>query len=281
MASGRQRIDKTIHALLSRMDASAFLGFRGWDFSYRSMREKYALTFLGRVALRHPLQTVRGVWRYRRLAEQGVRQHGRTRMFEGSDAEFVRRLCEARTCLLVAVGFCQKPLAPACPAGRPNHACVYLDELDLENGEHPTHAACEGCDIRTLGTLALRAGACMHIMTSALDIARDVIVPNVDHVRFQNVIMCLCPYSVRVIALPLTICGLEGYLLGYRSGACTNWEQWHLADRGIKHEMTLLGTKAHADVVSVLERVANARTEAGLSYARFHREGNIYEPVPH
>lgn len=268
-----------LHALLTRMDASAFLGFRGWDFSFRSMRERYGLTFLGQVALRHPWQTLRGLLKYRRLADQHMGQHGTTRMFEGSDVEFERRLCEAKTGLLVAVGFCQKPLAPVCPARRPNHDCVYLDELDLETEGRQVHPACEGCDIRTLGTLALRAGSCMHIMTSALDIARDVMIPSVDHGRFQNVIMCLCPYSVRVIALPLTICGLEGYLVGYESGACANWGQWLLADRGTKHEMTMLGSTTHALVVSVLELIAHARAMEGPSYASFRREGNIYEPV--
>jgi hypothetical protein len=263
------------------MDASAFLGFRGWDFSFRSIREEYALTFLRQVALRHPFRTARGILKYQRLARQEVGQHGATRMFEGSDAEFVQRLCEAKTGLLVAVGFCQKPLAPPCPAGRPNHDCVYLDTLDLETEEHAAHAACEGCDIRTLGTLALRAGAHMHIMTSALDIARDVMIPSVDGGHFGNVIMCLCPYSVRVIALPLTICGLEGCLLGYESGACANWDQWLLADRGIQHRMTMLGPRSHSSMVAVLEKIAQAKALEGLASARFRRQGNIYEPVPH
>jgi hypothetical protein len=261
------------------MDASAFLGFRGWDFSVRSMRERYGLTFLVRVALLHPRQTLRGLLKYRRLAAQPVEEHGAIRMFEGSGAEFLRHLCEEKTGLLVAVGFCQKPLAPACPARRPNHDCIYLETLDLQTEGHEVHAACQRCDIRTLGSLALRAGAWMHIMTSAQDIARDVMIPSVDHGRFQNVIMCLCPYSVRVIALPLTICGLEGYLVGYESGACADWDQWYLADRGIKHEMTTLGSTSHASVVAVLEMIAHARAMKGLSYARFRRKGNIYEPA--
>jgi hypothetical protein len=272
-------INKNSHALLARMDASAFLGYRGWDFSFRSMRQRYGRTFLGQVALRHPWRTFRAMMKYRRLLSGHREQEDMTRMFEGSDAEFVQRLCEAKTGLLVAVGFCQKPLSPACPAQRPNHDCVYLDKLDLQTEGVEVHSACEGCDIRTLGTLALRAGACMHIMTSALDIARDVMIPSVDHGRFQKVIMCLCPYSVRVIPLPLTICGLEGYLLGYDSRACANWDQWLLADRGIKREMTMLGSSAHDLVVCALETIARVRATEGLSYTSYQREGNIYEPV--
>jgi hypothetical protein len=104
-------------------------------------------------------------------------------------------------------------------------------------------------------------------------------IPSVDHGRFQKVIMCLCPYSVRVIPLPLTICGLEGYLLGYDSRACANWDQWLLADRGIKREMTMLGSSAHDLVVCALETIARVRATEGLSYTSYQREGNIYEPV--
>ena len=120
----------------------------------------------------------------------------------------------------------------------------------------------------------------MHIMTSALHIARDVMIPSIDRGRFRKVIMCLCPYSVQAIALPLTICGLEGYLVGYESGNCVDWEQWLQADRGVKNEMTAIDPTVHARVVSFLERCAEARAVEGLRYARFERQGNIYAPVP-
>jgi hypothetical protein len=119
----------------------------------------------------------------------------------------------------------------------------------------------------------------MHIMTSALDIARDVMIPSIDRGRFRNVIMCLCPYSVQAIALPLTICGLEGYLVGYESGNCVDWEQWLQADRGIKNEMTAIDRAGHARVVSLLEQCADTRGREGVQYDKFERQGNIYVPV--
>jgi hypothetical protein len=268
-----------LHDVLDRLDASSFLGFRLWDFSFRSWRRRYALTFLHRIVLRHPLRTWRGILKHRRLRRQQKDPDDVTLLFDGSEEKVVRALCQAKTDLLVAVGFCQKPLIPTCPAQRPNHDCVYLDSVDLSTGGQVVHAACLACDIRTLGTLALRAGACMHVMTSALDIARDVMIPSADRARFRKVMLCLCPYSVRVIDLPLTICGLEGYLFGYASGDCANWEQWLRADRGLKDEMTTLGPGAHARVVSLLERIVEAREREGLRYARFERKGNIYEPV--
>ncbi|MDH4209677.1 MAG: hypothetical protein OEV76_12435, partial [Anaerolineae bacterium] len=139
--------------------------------------------------------------------------------------------------------------------------------------------ACAACEVRKTGLLALEAGASMHVMTSALDIARDVLIPSVQKRRFSSVIMCLCPYSVQAIALPLIICGLRGYLLGYASGSCANWEQWLQADRGIKTGLTSLSPVAEAKLTSVLEGVAQVRRAEGRRYSRFDRQGNIYVPM--
>ncbi len=271
--------DLMLHDWFTRLDAASFLGLRLWDFSFRSWRRRYALTFLHRIVLRHPLRTWRGFLRLRRFRRRREDPEDVTLLFEGSDEELLSSLCEARTGLLVAVGFCQKPLEPMCPAQRPNHDCVYLDSVDLSTGRQVAHPACQRCDIRAVGTLALRAGACMHVMTSALDIARDVMIPSADHGRFSKVLLCLCPYSVQVIDLPLTICGLEGYLFGYASGNCANYKQWLQADRGFKKEMTKLDPAVHSKVVSLLERIVEARAGEGQQYVRFRRQGNIYEPV--
>jgi hypothetical protein len=267
------------HELLARLDASSFLGIRVWDFSFRSLTRRYGLTFLVRIVGRHPLRALEGLLRYRRPPHLRADQYGIAMVGEGPREELESHLAEAKAHLLVAVGFCQKPLVPLCPAGRPNHDCVYLDALDLENMVQPDHAACQECDIRTLGTLALGAGASMHIMTSALDIARDVMLPAVDRGRFRRFILCLCPYSVQAITLPLMICGLEGYLVRYASGNCADYDQWLQADRGIKNERTALAPEVHTRVYSLLEWIAGERAREGECYARFRRRDNIYEPV--
>ena len=245
----------------------------------RSLRRRYGLTFLSRVVLRHPLSTVAGMLRHRRVLREHCERDGITLLCEGPEEEFAVRLAEAKSDLLVAMGFCQKPLVPECPAGRPNHDCVILDRLDLDREGQAVHPACDVCHIRMIGTQALRAGASMHIMTSALDIARDVMIPSVDHRRFSKVIMGLCPYSVRAITLPLTICSLEGYLFGYESGNCATWDQWLRADQGIKNERTTLGAAAGAKLLSLLEASAEQRAREGLRCVRFERRANIYVPI--
>jgi hypothetical protein len=131
-----------------------------------------------------------------------------------------------------------------------------------------------------IGTRALRAGADMHIMTSALDIAHDIFVPALERGRFKTAILCVCPYSVQPIALPLLICGIEGFVVQFNSGYCADYSQWSLADNGIKDERTLLSPQAHSKILDFLNGVAALRAELGKPpYHRFQLEGNIYVPV--
>jgi hypothetical protein len=116
-------------------------------------------------------------------------------------------------------------------------------------------------------------------MTSALDIAHDVMIPSLEGGLFRRFIMCLCPFSVRVIGPPLTLCGLQGYLVGYDSGNCADYEQWLLADDGIKPERTALHTMARSRIITWLEGIAAERAREGRRYSRFSREGNIYVPM--
>lgn len=269
----------TLYDLLARLDEGSFLGLRLWEFSLRSMGRRYGQTFLRHVVLRHPLRTLAGLLRYLRLPRQKPPQHGVSLLFEAPEEEFLSGLAGSGKGLLVAVGYCQKPLVPGCPAGRANHDCVYLDQLDLDHGGQAAFSACGDCDVRTLGTLALRAGACMHIMTSALDIAHDVMIPSLEGALFRSFIMCLCPFSVQVIGAPLTLCSLEGYLVGYESGNCADYEQWLRADEGIKPERTALHAIARSRIITWLEGIAAERAREGHHYARFHREGNIYVPA--
>lgn len=268
----------TVHNVLTRLDKSSFLGLDIWDFSLRSLRTRYGHAFLSRIVLRHPLKTLAGYRAYRRLAPARSEGDDITALFEGSEEDFISRMVTSGADLLMAVGFCLKPLAPQCPAGRPNHDCVYLDGLDLRRQREISHSACRRCAIKEIGTKALLAGASMHIMTSALDIAYDVMIPAIERDRFRNTIMCLCPYSVQAIALPLIICGIEGFLISYASGNCLDYEQWLLADEGVKNEMTALSAPAHGRLTILLGAAAREREKEGRHLVRFVRQGNIYVP---
>jgi len=260
-------------------NACASLDLPSLEFCLHSLLRPYGLTFLGRVILRHPLKTIRGILDHRRLSREAIQEEGITRLFVDSEEHLVARFAQERASLLVAVGFCQKPLVPHCPAGRANHDCRYFDKLDLRDEPRELEPACAICEVRKVGLLALEAGASMHIMTSALDIARDVMIPSLETRRFSCVIMSLCPYSVQAIALPLIICGLPGYLFAYASGNCADWEQWLRADEGFKDELTMLGPRTWEKMSSLLREIGVVRREEGLEYLTFQRRGNVYVPI--
>ena len=94
--------------LLLKLDEKAFLGFRVWDFSFRSLPHQYSAAFLQEIIFRHPLRTLAGLLSYRRLVRGDRRQSAITRLFPGTDKESQRRVAQTEGTFLVAVGFCQK-----------------------------------------------------------------------------------------------------------------------------------------------------------------------------
>jgi hypothetical protein len=272
--------------LLRKLDENAWLGFRIWDFSFRSLSHGYGSAFLKEVVFRHPLRTLSGLLAYRRMIYRDARQGDITYLIPRTEQAFQGRVAQAEGDFLVAVGFCQKPMRETghsheCPAGRFNHRCVYLAQLDLSHtSETGLPPPCRGCEIRLIGSRALQAGAAMHIMTSALDIADDIFVPALEQGRFKTAIFCVCPYSVQPMVLPLLICCIQGFVVQFDSGYCADYSQWSLADRGTKNERTLLSPPAHRKILDFLDGVAALRTERGVpATSRFELEGNIYVPV--
>lgn len=263
--------------LFKRLDEERFLGFQVWEFASKSLSREYGRAFLRKVVLRHPWRTLKGIFEYRRFLRRGRRKGGMTYLFWEGEEDFFHQVTPGES-VLVGLGFCQKPFE--CPSGRPNHSCLYLSLLDLDQGEEWPHPICQECKAAIIGRKALAAGAHMHIMTSALDIAHDVMIPAMEEGRFRKVILCLCPFSVQAIILPLLICGVRGYLIEYSSGNCRHYKQWLLADRGVKKEMTTLSPEAYEKILGLLDSRAFERGEMGRpQYRRFRREGNIYTPA--
>jgi hypothetical protein len=258
--------------LFERLDEERFLGLQVWEFASRSLSQEYGRAFLRKVVLRHPWRTLKGIFEYRRFLKGGRREGGMTHLFWGREEDLFDQATAGES-VLVGLGFCQKPFE--CPSRRPNHSCLYLSRLDLDQGEEWPHPICRGCKVAIMGKKALAAGASMYMMTSALDIAHDLMIPAIEEGRFKKVILCLCPFSVRAITLPLLICGIRGYLIEYSSGNCRNHQQWLLADRGIKGQMTTLGPEAYEKILSLLDLWALRCSP----YGGFQREGNIYRPV--
>lgn len=259
--------------LLGSLDARCFLGFDVWEFSARSLFKPYGRLFLGSVVLRHPWRSIAGLWNYRRHVRP-ARRPGCASVGRFSREEFAAELAGSEWVL--GLGFCQKVLDPPCPSGRFNHGCWLLAHPDV--GELP--AACRQCHIREVVLHALPAGAALYIMTSAADIARDLLLPGLRSHSAKRVVLCLCPFSVPPITLAMSICGLRGLVLSYGPGVCENFAAWALADEGAKPEQTRLAPQTHDGLLALLDRVGVLRRAKNLPLARTFREsGNLYVPV--
>jgi hypothetical protein len=267
------------------------------EFAFHSLAQAYGHYFLRRIVLRHPLHAARGFLAYARTTETPDLWY---RLGGGREEEFAHRAAVDGERFLVATGFCQKPLPATvhtnrgstgrdnarvrsnsgCPAGRFNHQCLYLSRLDLATQERNfMPPACAGCTIRALGQASLEAGASFAILTSALDIADDILLPSVQQGRFARFVFAVCPYSIEPMRLALSVCGLEGYLIGYQSGSCVNYRQWLRADQGDKAERTTLSTPDLSRLLQLLGSVAAARrSPAGERPTRYRQVRHVFEP---
>ncbi len=284
------------------------------EFSFKSLSQAYGRVFMRHIVLRHPLRTLRALWTYCQVLTAGQREE--RLLFRGGEDEFVRRAAGNGGRLLVGTGFCQKPLhavprqrsrdasaAPPnpaqdmaglrrrrdasaagsgydCPAGRFDHDCLYLSRLELDSrSEVQFHPACTDCSIRILGHAALRAGASFAVLTSALDIAHDILLPALEERRFTRVLFAICPYSVEPMSLALLISGVEGCIFHYHARACADYSQWLRADGGDKPERTVLSPQTLARLLGLLETVAARRCSRGNARPmRYQQVSHVFRP---
>ncbi len=266
----------TLHSLpvpmYKRMDDVAFLGFDVWDFSLRSLARPYGWRFLMSVLLRHPRRSLAGLRLYRRQIRPARNVSG-TPVGIASRDSFLKELVEGDW--MLGLGFCEKSLEPSCPAGRFNHRCWLLEQGQYE--QFPR--ACRDCHVRELAMRALEAGAVLHIMTSAGDVAHDLLIPALRG-RAWKTVMSSCPFSIPPMSLALAICGCRGLIFGYEHGACGDYSDWDRADRGIKPEQTSLAPPIRHGLHALLREVASLRVSRGKQPARyFSPAGHFYHPV--
>ena len=286
------RTSKTTHSLQNLI-----------EFSVKSLSQAYGHTFIRHVALRHPLRLLRGLWAYYRVLRADHKEE--RLLFRDNEEAFVRRAAGDGKRLLVGTGFCQKPLprqstvqpprtamlgnlqstsprhnGSKCPAGRFSHNCLYLSRLRANSRKgRQLHPACTDCFIHTLGQAAFEAGASFVVLTSALDIAHDILLPALEEQRFTRILFAICPYSVEPMSLALLICDIEGYIFHYDVGACANYSQWLRADRGDKPERTVLSAHNKVRLLGLLEAIATQRHLLNKAQPMcYQRVGNIFVP---
>jgi len=263
---------------LGRLDKARFGNIQVWDFSFRSFLREYAWLFFLKAVLAHPVKAVRGLRAYRRFIRE--KKHPASECSSPlaipDETIFLQNARARKSGPLVGLGFCLKPFSPddpsaSCPSGRANHDCLYLERGELRS-------VCAGCEIHEFGRRALDKKCPVYIMTSAKDIARDLMLPQVSRGLFPAVVLILCPYSVQAIIPPLLICGADMFLLSYAGGSCADYKQWLKADRGIKDERTTIDAESRERLLGLLgkledEEVSEIRSKR---YRRFRRGGNVF-----
>ncbi|MFB3777734.1 MAG: hypothetical protein ACE141_08985 [Bryobacteraceae bacterium] len=244
-------------------------GFDVWSFSARSLLRPYGKMFLQSVVLRHPFRFLSGLREYRlRTRPARSMDHAMVGIssWDGLAAEAIGGEW------VVGMGFCQKPIEPPCPSGRFNHRCWFLTRA--EGSALPP--ACRACQVRDIAERALPAGAALYAMTSAADIASDLLLPVLRSGVPRLSLLSVCPYSVPPLTLAMTICGLRGIVQSYSEGDCRDFATWLRADEGDKREQTHLPPAAHTRLLDFLDRVAAARREQPRRYTQ---QGNLYVPA--
>lgn len=256
------------------LDKIDFLNIPVWDFSVRSVFTEYGSLFFRKLIFAHPLRTIKGIRRYRKfLKGKGNIADSYSHFLFSDEEALLTKKIPAKSSPLVGLGFCLKPLdrsqsSLSCPSGRANHDCLFL-----EQGQ--TQPICAQCKIHKISLRCLEFGFPVYIMTSAKDIALDMMIPQINDGMFPMAILLLCPYSVKAIPLPLFICGTEFFLLAYDQGFCKNFDEWRRADLGDKDEITELRPSTLARLLEVFERFTSSESRS----QRFQRKGNIFFPV--
>ncbi len=202
-----------------KLDEKRFLRIPIWHFSYRSFFHLYGQLFLWRVCFAHPLRFLRALRRARDFWAGGPIQGV---LDTGTDAAKVD---------LVAPGFCMKP---ECPVGRFTHRCLVAEKGE----ENPIPEVCRTCAYPALLRYAASRKAAFYVMTSSVDIARHLFLPNLRHRHWRNGLFFLCPYSADPFLLAALSAGFEMRLVTFCCGACADYEDFSLADRGDKPERT-------------------------------------------
>ncbi|MGD9781303.1 MAG: hypothetical protein AB7V14_04020 [Kiritimatiellia bacterium] len=236
-----------------------------FKFCLHSLIREYGWEFFRRIALPHPVRTVRAAMAARALDVSGdvtaLSPGGPERRFGGAGS-------------IVGLGFCLKPIDPPCPSGRFNHDCAYLENLPCgESADVP--AACRQCAIREIGTLALRAGAAVYVMTSAKDILLDVFAPSLDEGRFSAGLFALCRYSLKPFAVGLLAAGVRAWMFPFEKGDCRDYETWLRADRGIKEERT----EIHPPNRSAIREFLRAAACEPAPAVRFEKRDHVLFPL--
>jgi hypothetical protein len=245
-----------IKKLAEKFDRSNLLNYRLWQFSLLNVFRFFPWYFLFRIMIFHPNKSIKGLLHYRHL----VRKNQKQPLNGTAELQEMKNNFTGNN-LLIAPGFCLKPLHPVtkkclCPAGHANHDCTILSNSEkFLNDQNPWPKQCESCTIGSFIKLAAPLGARFYIMTSAYDIARDVYLPAIKSKQSTYGVFTLCSYSTEAFTFGLAVSGIKGAMFTFCEGDCENHEEWTEADVGIKDKQTKLDGKSLKSLYTFLSEL--------------------------
>lgn len=262
------------------LDKHHFLRYRLWEFGFLNSARYFPLYFLFRIILAHPVNSLEGSLFYRNLVKRNLHSNLYGTISLDLLLKKLKQNPDYGTELLIALGFCLKPYdnnsqKSLCPVGFANHQCNLLDKINLNNSEKQQWpSVCSSCTIGKLALASEHLGTKFYIMTSALDIARDVYLPAIKSNNPQYGIFTLCNYSVEPFTFGLSIAGLNGAIINFCSGDCQDHTEWTKADVGVKTEQTELNSSELARLLFDLKTISKNNPPV-KSYCQ---QGNVYHP---
>lgn len=263
----------SIFDFAEKLDRRSFLQCRLWMFLLGNLFRIFPHYFFFRIMAPHPCVALSGIKRYRRLVADSRGDELRGTLNRNDWDERIE------SPFLIGLGFCLKPMnqengASLCPAGFFNHRCRLLElSSSVPVDELVWPAPCSKCGIAPFIMMAGKIGMDIYIMTSALDIARNVFLPAIKGVGPHHGLFFLCPYSAEPFTFGLAVAQIQAAIVVYNHGNCQNHVEWTLADRGIKKNQTTIEPSGLAEWVNRFQ----AMTPAGTR--RFMREKEVYRAV--
>lgn len=161
-----------------------------------------------------------------------------------------------------------------CPAGHFNHECRLLQDVNLLFDAARRPKVCSDCGIAPLAAWAAQIRADVYIMTSALDIAKDIYLPAIKKRGARCGFFFLCPYSLEPFTFGLATAGIKGALVPFCRGDCKTHAEWTNADIGIKNDQTFIAEDRWQAVLAQLQQLKAAReSKERVAYAF---DGHVY-----
>ena len=264
--------------LFQLLDRYSFLRYRLWEFSWRNVFRLYPWYYLGRVFFRFPRISWKGLCKYHRR----IRRTSDSPLMGSVDHATLLESTPRDERFLIAPGFCMKPYDPAgnrslCPAGHFNHRCLMIENPGILHTS-PTQwpPPCSACDIGTLSHYAARIRADVYIMTSTMDVARDISENAVRGTGARRGLFFLCRYTMEAFSWGLMTSGMEGAAIPFSQGDCQNHADFTRADRGQKESQTSVDAALWHDVLNNLKARSTGYPTNNVAYE--YRD-NVYRVV--